>query len=295
MSRRFSATVRRGWPGMAYDAVLPSSRAMTMSPPGVSSLTEVIPGPAEGLRVTETFSLLSSQAAMRLAGALLRGPTTVADRIRIGYWSKAAVSSARHKVSRVQVRSVSPGEWWMARTSSALMGSELLAASVMRRSASCPRTSSPGVSGALLGHHMTTGESGSSIGRTTDSACSRTSPDSRSTMTSPGTSSARWMSASSRSVFPAVFTTSTRRHGCSRAAVCAAAYALANERCSAATMSVRTSPEALPRRLRALSSALAISLVSVCVSVMIMGLLGPPPGVAVTGDHLVGAGRAPRP
>src|SRR5659263_40008 len=175
------------------------------------------------------------------------------------------------------------------------MGSAVLAASVLRRSASCPRMSSPGASGALVGHHMTTGESGSSMGSTTESACSRTSPDSRSTMTSPGTSSARWMSASSRSVLPVVLTTSTRRQGCSRAAVCAAAYAFPNERCSAGTTSVSTRPEALPRRLRALSSALAISLVSVCVSVMIMGLLGPSPGVAVARDHLVGAGRAPRP
>ena len=37
-----------------------------------------MPGPADGLRVTFTLSRLSSQAAMRSAGALLRGATTVA-------------------------------------------------------------------------------------------------------------------------------------------------------------------------------------------------------------------------
>ena len=80
-----------------------------MSPAAVVIRTAVIPGPWVILRATFTFRQDCSQAASRSADGLLRSASTVAPLIRAGYWSRAAASSARHRVSRVQDRSVSPG------------------------------------------------------------------------------------------------------------------------------------------------------------------------------------------
>ena len=80
-----------------------------MSPAAVVIRTAVNPGPWVILRTTFTRSEDCSQAASSSADGLLRSPSTVAPRIRAGYWSRAAASRARHRVNRVQDRSVSPG------------------------------------------------------------------------------------------------------------------------------------------------------------------------------------------
>ena len=80
--------------------------------------------------------------------------------------SSAAASSARHWVSRVHTRSVSPSAWFARRCSNACTGFFADSASVIRRAASLPMASVDGTAGASPGHHATTGASGSSSGIT---------------------------------------------------------------------------------------------------------------------------------
>ena len=82
---------------------------MAMSPAAVVIRTAVIPGPSLIWARTGTFSRFCSHADSNSADGLARSASTVTDLIRAGYWSNAAASSPRHRVSRVQARSVSPG------------------------------------------------------------------------------------------------------------------------------------------------------------------------------------------
>src|SRR4051794_9239844 len=166
----------------------------------------------------------------------------------------------------------------------------------MRRRPSWPSGSLAGSSGALPGHQTTTGESGSSRGSTTDSGCRVISPLSRISARSPDMPEPMPTSASTRAVpRPLSSTTPRRRAGCSRAA--ARATDIASEAASSATMntSVITMPIAgLPARLRARRNSAAIPLELVSVS-SIMAASGSwaSPAASVSGEHLVGRGRAP--
>jgi hypothetical protein len=63
----------------------------------------------DGLRLTSTLSVRSSQSASSSALGLARSASTVAPVMRSVGSSSAAASSVRQGVSRVQDRSVSPG------------------------------------------------------------------------------------------------------------------------------------------------------------------------------------------
>ena len=83
---------------------------MAMSPLSVVIRTAVMPGPLLVTCLTGTPSRLPSQATSSSADGLLLSASTRAPVTAAGYWSRAAASSARQGVSRVQLRSVSPGE-----------------------------------------------------------------------------------------------------------------------------------------------------------------------------------------
>src|SRR5688572_11082131 len=120
-----------------------------------------MPGPPELLRCTCTFSLSVSQVTIRSALGLIRSAVTDAAVTGVSYWSSAEASSARHGVSRVQARSVLPGEYAAHSDRIACCLPRMTAAaSVIRRWASDPSGSPAGSIGGLLAHQMATGESG---------------------------------------------------------------------------------------------------------------------------------------
>ena len=84
--------------------------------------------------------------------------------------SRAEASRERHGVARVHARSVSPGVNSFARRASVPIGSGASTQSVIRRLASTPSASVAISFGGAPCHHVTTGASGASSGRTTDSA-----------------------------------------------------------------------------------------------------------------------------
>ena len=104
---------------------------------------------------------------MRSVDGEIVSPVTDAEvMVSCGGKSSAEASSARQCVSRVHTRSVSPSAWFARRCSNALTGFFADSASVIRRAASRPMASVDGSAGASLGHHATTGASGSSSGMT---------------------------------------------------------------------------------------------------------------------------------
>ncbi len=103
-------------------------------------------------------------------------PSTSTSATLQGSWSSAAASIERQGVMRVQDRSVSPGEYASARSASSRIGFSAVYMSVTRRWASAPSGSRAASTGALTGHHTTTGASGRSSGRTTDWAWLMASP-----------------------------------------------------------------------------------------------------------------------
>ncbi|CAM5544512.1 hypothetical protein SAURM35S_02500 [Streptomyces aurantiogriseus] len=189
-------------------------------------------GPAVTTRSTDTFSRASSQRASSSALGFSASLSTAAETIGTRAWSRAAASIERHGVSRVQARSVSPGAYDVTRASSARSGCSTAYMSVIRRWASAPSGSLDGFSGASTGHHTTTGASGSSSGRTTESAWSETSPYVRRTTVSPvpasaptRTSASRWELVRSRGVRACRLMTTRVREGCSCEASSAALIA----------------------------------------------------------------------
>ena len=271
--RRFRATSRSGWPGTVYEASKPSGRVIAISPAAVPIRTAVSPGPSLVLRLTPTFSWERSQAASKSADGLFRSDSMETDLILAGYWSRAAASSARHGVSLVQLRSVSPGVYSRARDRSAVRGRGDAAASVIRRIASCASSSPARLPGALPGHQITTGESGNSSGRITEAGCAATAPRILITTTSPGVPSPIRTSASSAASRPAAVTTSKMRDGCSRPATMLASSAFANSDSSQTMIKVSTMPWAgLPRLRRIRTSSAEIFADVVPSSVRIMAV-----------------------
>ena len=143
-----------------------------------------------------------------------------------------------------------------------------------RRRVSWASSSAAWSCGALPGHQITTGESGSSSGRTTDAGWSATAPRIRITTTSPGVPSPICTSASRPACRPPLVTTSRIRDGCSRPAAMLASSASANSDSSQTTIRVSTMPsDGLPAVRRARSSSAEIWAELVSSSVMIMTVL----------------------
>ena len=186
-----------------------------------------------------------------------------------GCWSRAAASSARHGVSRVQARSVLPLEyaahcWWRAR----VRFRDAEAASVMRRWARAPSGSAAGSSGGSAGHQHATGESGSSSGSTTESQCLTTSPLSRISAVSPAPVPTWAFTTPLPRPSPRI--TPSTRAGCSRDAFRAAAMASSATSSSTTMTSVITMPIAGdPARRRARMNSDAICAESVSMSSII--------------------------
>ena len=253
-------------------ASLPSSRVIRIGPLLVSSATSVMPGPLELWRATFTLSRSVSQVASRSALGLIRSAVTDADVAVVWYWSSDEASSARHGVRRVQARSVLPGAY-VAHSAciACCLPRVTAAASVIRRWASEPSGSAAGSIGALVAHQMATGESGSSSGSTTESACLTTSPRSRISAVSPvqparvPTWACTWEAPrASPRMTPSV------RAGCSWAAIRAEVIASSAWSSSVTTMRVSTMPMAgLPALIRSLTNAEAIADAVVSVSSII--------------------------
>src|SRR5215467_8004823 len=292
VSLRCSATRRSGCPGRRRCATRPSGLLMDISPSLVPKLTSVMPGPPEGSVATGTPSACDTQAAIRSAVGFPSSALIVPPVISPDGWSSVAASSDRHGVARVQLRSVSPGWYPAASLMRVSRGASAAAASVIRRWASAPIGSSPGTSGGIPGHQVTTGVSGSSSGVTTESACWPSGPYMRSSTVSPGLVSPTRISASSRERCSGRRMMTTRiRHGCWRAATVAARTASYCSPSSVTMTSVRTIPLATPpSRSRAWRRASWIALVVVSVRSMVMSQ--PPPCPAVPGHQRVRAGRA---
>src|SRR4051812_1154324 len=285
---------------------------MVMSPDLVLITTSVMPGPAEVCRDTSTRSRSLSQATSRSALGLIRSAVTDADVTFSGYWSSAAASSARHGVIRVQARSVLPVAYdehcrWIALVLPRVTAAE----SVIRRCANAPSGSDAGSSGASVGHQMATGESGSSRGSTTDSACLTTSPLSRIRAVSPlhPEPVPTWAFTTALPRASPRMTPSTRA-GCSFEA--ARAEAIASSEVSSSTTMIRviTMPIAgEPALVRARTSSAAMPAALVSVSSIIsrpppgrgapaeraggVRSSGSPPDAAVAGQHGVCGLRAP--
>ena len=95
------------------------------------------------------------------------GPQTVTDVIlRCGGWSSSEASMARHRVRRVHDMSTFFGDQLRRRSSIVRSGFDERIASVMRLCAIAPTRSFDGLAGASVGHHATTGASGTSRGMT---------------------------------------------------------------------------------------------------------------------------------
>src|SRR5690349_14614207 len=251
-----------------------------------------MPGPAEGSLATSTPYACESQAAIRSAVGLPASALTVPPVTSPAGWSIVAASSARQGVARVQARSVSPGWYPVASKVSASRGEAAAAASVMRRWASAPMGSCPGMDGTVSGHQVTTGVSGSSSGAITESACWPSGPYIRSSIVSPGLVSPTRISASSRDRCSGRRMITTRiRHGCWRPATLAARTASYCAPSSVTMTRVSTMPLATPpSRSRAWRSASWIALVVVSVRSMVMSQ--PPPCPAVPGHQRVRTSRA---
>ena len=169
-----------------------------------------------------------------------------------------------------------------------------LALSVIRRCASAPSGSAAGSSGASVGHHATTGESGSSSGRTTDSGCRVTSPLRRISAVSPlqPAPMPTWASTLPRPRPSPMITPSTRA-GCSWEASRATRIASSAWSSSTTTTNVITMPIAgLPARVRARtnSAAIAEEVVSLSSIMLVLGSRSAP-GAAVAPEHRVGGLR----
>ena len=146
-----------------------------------------MPGPCELCGRPRTLSRSASQATSRSALGLIRSavtePPVTFERVLVerrgeqraprGEPGPGEVGVARGVRRALQVDRLAP-----CRASTA-------AASVIRRWARRPSGSAAGSSGASAGHQIATGESGSSSGSTTDSACLTTSPLSRIRAVSP--------------------------------------------------------------------------------------------------------------
>ena len=112
----------------------------------------MIPGPFELWRDTFTLRRSASHVTSRSALGLIRSAVTDAEVTAVSYWSRAEASSARQGVSRVQARSVLPGEYDEHSVCMACCLPRVTAeASVMRRWAREPSGSAAGSSGALRG------------------------------------------------------------------------------------------------------------------------------------------------
>src|SRR5215469_687118 len=280
VSLRCRATRRSGCPGRHRCATRPSGLLMDISPSLVPKLTSVMPGPPEGSVATGTPSVCDSHAAIRSAVGFPSSALTVPPVISPDGWSSVAASSDRHGVARVQLRSVSPGWYPAASLMRVSRGASAAAASLIRRWASAPIGSSPGTSGGIPGHQVTTGVSGSRSGVTTESACWPSGPYMRSSTVSPGAVSPTRISASSRdrSLGRRMMTTRIR-HGCWRAATVAARTASYCSPTSVTMTSVRTIPLATPpRRSRACRSASLMAPVVVSVRSIIIAAAPPVPG-----------------
>src|SRR5690606_2760150 len=108
--RRCSETRRSGWPGWVSRPLLPSGLTISIGPDGRSSTADTMPGPRGwSTRRTGTSRYTASQAASRSVDGESASPVTVALVTgSYGGRSSAEASTARHEVSRVQARSVSP-------------------------------------------------------------------------------------------------------------------------------------------------------------------------------------------
>src|SRR3954452_10598903 len=257
-----------------------------------------MPGPRELFRSTSTLSRSASQATRRSALGLIRSAVTEPRETFSGCWSRAAASSARHGVIRVHARSEFPGEYdvhwaWMALPFARVAA----AASVTRRWASRPNGSSAGTSGGSDGHQMATGESGSSSGSTTDSACLTTSPFSRISAVSPVQPPpvpTCALTCGAPRASPRI--TPSTRAGCSCDACLATAIASPAPSSSTTTTRVITMLIAgLPARTRDATNSAAIPAALVFISSITVGPSWSSPGSSVAGQHRVCRGRPPRP
>src|SRR5215471_4672492 len=196
---------------------------------------------------------------------------------------------------RVQARSVSPGRYPAASSSSRRLGASSVAASVIRRCPSTPTGSAAGTRGALPGHQITTGVSGTSSGATTDSTCSFSSPCMRSSSIWPGIFSPTMISASSRRCLRPPRPIKPRTwHGCSLPACIAARVASYWSASSVMMTRLSTTPVVKPPicwHIRVSSFLTVLAVVSIS-SIFIARLLEPPPGPAVPRHHGIGAGRS---
>src|SRR4051812_3744215 len=174
--------------------------------------------------------------------------------------------------------------------------------SVIRRSA---RTASGSVhmrSGGSACHHVTTGASAASSGRTTDSACNASRPYMRMTTASPGPSRPPMStSASSRGCGASICrrTTTSSREGCCSEAAVAASSASATRLSSATTTRVSATPESTAppvRRWAASSFTTAEPVVSHSVvmgSPPQRGRSWSPPPASLGREHLLGGPGTP--
>jgi hypothetical protein len=135
-----------------------------------------MPGPEDGVTSAGTPRRTDSQPPSSAALELSPSASTRTAVMSSCGWSRAAASSERHGVMRAHAKSVSPGRYPAASRFSAPSGSAPPAESVTRRWAIAPSASSPGLAGAVPGHHVTTGVSGTSRGSTTESAWSASWP-----------------------------------------------------------------------------------------------------------------------
>ena len=156
---------RRAGPAGRAGAACPPCRPGAPARPartGGPAAPTTSPAPlSAGERLTLTSSRTASQPASRSVDGEIASPATTAPVTgSCGGASSAVASRARHSVSRVQVRSVSPATWLARRCSNAFIGFFDDSASVMRRCASFPTASSDGTAGASPGHQATTGRVG---------------------------------------------------------------------------------------------------------------------------------------
>ena len=228
---------------------------------------------------------------------------------RCGGWSSIEASIARQTVSLVHDKSMSSGVQLRRRRSIVASGLLECNASVMRLRAIAPIRSLAGFDGGVVGHHATTGASGTSSGMTSVSGWLIRPPRGRRMMISPAPASApnrtwafrleplgsfgpsvRSTAGLSRSVLTSAAasaasgspsadratgsvsgTTAITRHGCSRLAEFAISSACSRSTSSVAISSVSTRPVAdSPRSSCSCSILCAISRVRVFGMSMIM-------------------------
>ena len=127
--------------------------------------------------------------------------------------SRVEATMARHRVMRVQARSMSPRSKPGARAARAAEGSGWEGVFVMRVEARRPRGSAAGTGGGAAGHHATTGTSGSRKGTTRVSVCSAATPQGRSTRVSPAPASCPTRISASRCPGTSALTCPSRERG----------------------------------------------------------------------------------